>query len=67
MAKTNENPNPPAADKTPEQALRDDWPKKHKQLAPYITLKGQMRGGLSPSDQARAKEILTGYGFIKKR
>jgi len=52
-----------AADKAPEQALKDDWPTKHNQLAPYITAKGKMRSGLKPSDQAKAKDILRSYGF----
>ncbi|NIW99142.1 MAG: hypothetical protein GWN13_13025 [Phycisphaerae bacterium] len=50
-------------DKTPDQALRDDWPTKHRQLAPYITEKGRMRTGLKPSDQEKAKKILKSYGF----
>lgn len=50
-------------DKTPDQALRDDWPAKHKQLAPYITLKGTMRTNLKPSDQKKARAILRSYGF----
>lgn len=50
-------------DKTPEQALKDDWQAKHNQLAPYITAKGKMRTGLRPSDQAKAKDILRSYGF----
>jgi hypothetical protein len=50
-------------DKTPDQALRDDWPAKHTQLAPFITINGRMRGGLKPSDQEKAKEILRSYGF----
>ena len=49
--------------RTPQQALKDDWKTKHKELAPYITAKGRVRSGLKPSDQAKAKEILTGYGF----
>ena len=50
-------------DMTPDQALNADWPAKHKQLAPYITKDGRMRGGLKPSEQVKAKEILKGYGF----
>ena len=55
-------PTPPL-DKTPQQALKDDWKAKHNELAPYITAKGEMRTGLRPSDQAKAKEILASYGF----
>lgn len=51
-------------DKTPEQALRDDWPTKHRQLAFYITEKGRMRTGLKPSDQAKAQKILKDYGLV---
>lgn len=54
---------PKVLDKTPEQALRDDWPSKHKQIAPYITILGKVRGGLRPSDQKKAKKILKSYGF----
>jgi len=68
MAKKSENEQEPQAgtekiDKTPQQALRDDWKTKHNQLAPYVTVKGAMRSGLKPSDQAKAKEILQSYGF----
>jgi hypothetical protein len=58
MAKTEEK-----LDKTPDQALRDDWPKRHKEIAPYITIEGRMRSGLKPSDQEKAKKILKRYGF----
>jgi len=51
------------SDRTPQQALSIDWPRKHKILAPYITEEGRMRGGLKPSDQKIAKEILKRYGF----
>ena len=50
-------------DKTPEQALRDDWPKRHFEIGPYITEKGKVRGGLKPSDQEKAWLILREYGF----
>jgi hypothetical protein len=50
-------------DRTPEQRLTADWPTHHKRLAPYITALGKMRGGLSPSDQAKARAILRDYGF----
>lgn len=50
-------------DKTPDQALRDDWPARHNELAPYITIDGKVRTGLRPSDQVKAKEILKQYGF----
>jgi len=53
----------PKLDKTPQQALADDWPTKHNELAPYITALGKVRGGLKPSDQAKAQEILSEYGF----
>ena len=48
---------------TPEQRLGADWPEKHKVLAPYITELGKVRGGLNLPDQAKAKEILKGYGI----
>jgi len=51
------------ADMTPQQALSQDWPRKHKVLAPYITENGLVRGGLKPTDQKIAKEILKRYGF----
>lgn len=64
MAKQiNTQANPPKRDMTPDQALREDWPSKHAKLAPYITENGRMRGGLSPSDQKKAQEILRSYGF----
>jgi len=53
----------PVVDKTPQQALKDDWQAKHKELAPYITAKGKIRGNLKPSDKAKAIEILERYGF----
>ncbi len=56
-------PDPILADKTPQQALKDDWQAKHKELAPYITAKGRIRGNLKPSDKAKAIEILERYGF----
>jgi len=51
------------AAKTPEQRLLDDWEKTHTVLAPFITQLGRVRGGLNLPDQAKAKEILKGYGF----
>ena len=50
-------------DKTPDQALREDWKEKHALLAPYITETGKMRGGIRPSQQKKAKKILKFYGF----
>jgi len=50
-------------DRTPEQALKDDWPRLHRQLAPYITEKGTVRGGLKPSQVEKAKKILKMRGF----
>ncbi len=54
-----------AKDRTPEQALEDDWKidVKRKEIGPYITVTGRMRGGLKPSQQKKAQEILKGYGF----
>ena len=66
MAKKAENEQEqeaPSLDKTPQQALNDDWPTRHNQLAPYITVRGEMRSGLKPSEQAKAREILESYGF----
>ena len=54
---------PVEIDKTPEQAFKDDWKANHHKLAVYITQKGKMRGGLKPSDQIKAREILKSYGF----
>jgi len=51
------------ANRSPEKALKDDWATKHHELAPYITLKGRVRGGLSRSDQEKARQILESYGF----
>jgi len=51
------------ADRTPDQSLREDWPTKHEQLAPYITEEGKMRTGLRPSEQEKARKILGSYGF----
>lgn len=60
----NETPqNEPQTEKHPVNALKDDWPLKHDELAPYITKKGQIRGGLKPSDQEKARAILKRYGF----
>jgi hypothetical protein len=64
MANTQANrPEPAKLDKTPEQALKDDWKTKHTYLGQYITATGQIRSGLKPSDKAKAQEILAGYGF----
>lgn len=51
------------ADRTPQQALKDDWADKHADIGRFITKNGEMRGGLKPSDQEKAKEILKSYGF----
>lgn len=48
---------------SPENALRQDWPSKHRQLAPYITMKGKVRGNIGLKEQAKAKKILKDYGF----
>ena len=53
------------AARTPEQNLQHDWPKKHEELAPFITQLGKVRGGLLIPDQNKAKKILKGYGFKK--
>ena len=45
------------------QALHDDWPAKHKQIAPYITQSGKVRGGIPLADQKRGREILRSYGL----
>lgn len=62
-ARQSDTPATQRPDKTPSQALKDDWPAKHNELGPFITAKGEMRSGLSPSQQAKAQEILKGYGF----
>jgi hypothetical protein len=69
VAKKQKN-NEPAAeivekvdDRTPEQRLKDDWPSKHRQIAPYITMLGKVRGGLRPSQIKEAERILKSYGF----
>ena len=56
-------PTPKPDDRTPGQKLAADWPKKHNELAPFITAKGTVRGGLTQSQQAQARKILAGYGF----
>jgi len=50
-------------DLTPEQALKQDWPKMHNQIGRYITEQGRVRTGLTPSDRKKAQEILKEYGF----
>lgn len=50
-------------DRTPEQRLRDDWAKGHRAIAPFITIKGEIRGNLRPSQIEQAKKLLKGYGF----
>jgi hypothetical protein len=56
-------PNPVPPDLTPAQSLAADWKNRHPDIGRYITNTGQMRSGLKPSDQAKAREILKSYGF----
>lgn len=48
---------------TPEQRLGRDWPKKHTEIAPYVTEIGKIRGGLNVPGTEKAKKILKDYGF----
>ena len=49
--------------KTPQQRLQDDWPKKHREIAAFVTINGEVRGNLLIPDQQKAKKILKSYGF----
>ncbi len=49
-------------DVNPELAFRDAW-KKHQEIRTVLTIKGEVRSGLKPSESQRAQGIRRSFGL----